>query len=360
MHGPVEVRAGGNAYARRYAIWMRELETLEGLTRLTEAQNIRDVDRALLRVTWNENIIAADSQGNIGYWHPGLHPLRPKGFDERLPFPGTGEAEWRGLLPRRRTPHVINPKQGYVFNWNNVPSAGWTNGDSEASERATGPFHRAGWLRRVVRELAARPTWEGARGVDLPRGHDRAAAAAVRAAAARGGRGLLRAARALIFDALLQVGRLVPPGRRSEHGRPGRGDLGAVQGRGRAASRSSGWPGRARASGRSTCSATTGSSHAFDIANGEAYALRTLDDAGLRAAADATFAKLAEKFGSEDVAKWRSPRRMYEVTRPGRRGVGRHPVLRPRDLGAGRRARARDAPDIEGAPSAGAPPLASR
>ncbi|HEV2061710.1 MAG TPA: penicillin acylase family protein, partial [Solirubrobacteraceae bacterium] len=164
VHGPVEVRAGNHAYARRYAIWMRELETLEGLTALTEAKTIRDVDRALLKVTWNENIIAADSQGNIGYWHPGLHPLRPKGFDERLPYPGTGEAEWRGLLPRRRTPHVINPRSGYVVNWNNVPSAGWTNGDAEASERASGPFHRVGWFRRVVRqELTTQPTWERAR-----------------------------------------------------------------------------------------------------------------------------------------------------------------------------------------------------
>ena len=39
------------------------------------------------QVTWNENVMAADSQGNIGYWHPGLHPLRPRGWDERLPVP---------------------------------------------------------------------------------------------------------------------------------------------------------------------------------------------------------------------------------------------------------------------------------
>jgi penicillin amidase len=73
-------------------------------------------------------VIATDDRGNVGYWHPGLHPLRPKNYDERLPYPGTGEAEWRGLLPRRKTPHAINPRQGYLMQWNNVPSLGWTSG----------------------------------------------------------------------------------------------------------------------------------------------------------------------------------------------------------------------------------------
>ena len=101
VHGPVEARAGDIAYARRYAIWGRELETLDGLAELNAARSVRDVDRAVRKVTWNENVMAADdSQGNIGFWHPGLLPLRPRGWDERLPFPGTGEAEWRGLLDR--------------------------------------------------------------------------------------------------------------------------------------------------------------------------------------------------------------------------------------------------------------------
>ena len=133
----MQVRANGVAYARRYAIWGRELETLVGLSALNDAKTVREADRAMLGVTWNENVIAVDDRGNIGYWHPGLHPLRPRGFDERLPYPGTGEAEWRGLLPRRRTPYAINPRQGYLFQWNNVPSLGWTNA------RLGG--HRARW-----------------------------------------------------------------------------------------------------------------------------------------------------------------------------------------------------------------------
>ena len=170
VHGPVQERAGGTAYARRYAIWGRELETLVGLSQLNDAKTVRQADAALQNVTWNENVMAADERGDIGFWHPGLHPLRPTGYDERLPYPGTGEAEWRGLLDRRKTPHVINPRQGYLFNWNNVPSEGWTAGDSEATERLAGPYHRSVFLRRLVARVAQKPSYAASRAIDRSSG----------------------------------------------------------------------------------------------------------------------------------------------------------------------------------------------
>ncbi len=68
----------------------------------------------------------------------------------------------------------------------------------------------------------------------------------------------------------------------------------------------------------------TGSSHAFDITNGEAFALRSLSPAGYRAAAASTFAVLAKRFGTEDVSRWREPRRMYDVAA---QGAGATPEL---------------------------------
>ena len=106
--------------------------------------------------------MAADSKGNIGYWHPGLVQQRPAKWDQRLPLPGTGEAEWPGLVPRSKLPSIINPKQGYLVNWNNIPSQGWTTGDGEATERVTGALHRVGWLDRQVRTLKRNPTFAGA------------------------------------------------------------------------------------------------------------------------------------------------------------------------------------------------------
>ena len=101
IHGPVQERVGNIAYARRYATWMRELGTLTGLADVDTASNIAEVNRAAAKLTWNENLMAADDRGNIGYWHPGLLPIRPKGWDERLPYPGDGRAEWSGFLPPR-------------------------------------------------------------------------------------------------------------------------------------------------------------------------------------------------------------------------------------------------------------------
>lgn len=109
VHGPVQALGEGRAFARRYNTWLCEIDTLVGLTMLGEARDIRGVNRALRHVTWNENVMAADDRGHIGYWHPGRLPLRPKRWDERLPFPGTGKAEWDGFLRFPQRPHVIDP-----------------------------------------------------------------------------------------------------------------------------------------------------------------------------------------------------------------------------------------------------------
>ena len=159
VHGPVQVTGDGVALARRYAIWGRELETIVGLSQLNDATSIAAVDRAMREVTWNENVIAADDRGSIGYWHPGLHPLRPQRWDERLPYPGDGRAEWTGLLPRSRTPSVIDPERGWLANWNNPPSAGWTNGDGPARERLSGSLHRVRILERLVAAVARNPSY---------------------------------------------------------------------------------------------------------------------------------------------------------------------------------------------------------
>lgn len=156
VHGPVQARAGRYAFARRYAIWGRELETFTALAGIADASNLRQVDRALLRTTWTENILAADDKGNIGFWHPGLYPLRNVRWDERLPFPGDGRAEWNGLLPRRKDPHVINPRgRNWLVNWNNVPAKGWSSGDAPAREQLRGPYHRVAMMQSFVAQAAA-------------------------------------------------------------------------------------------------------------------------------------------------------------------------------------------------------------
>ena len=315
VHGPVQERAGGTAYARRYAIWGRELETLVGLSALNDARTVRQADAALQGVTWNENVMAADENGDIGYWHPGLHPLRPTGFDERLPYPGTGEAEWRGLLDRRKTPYVINPRQGYLFNWNNVPSEGWTAGDSEATERLAGGYHRSRLLKLLVGRVARNPSYAASRAIDRTNGTtaQQRPFAGKRLAAARRGAGPGAAA---VLDTLLRWDGNYA--RTDERGTVPAGVATWEEFKDRAeAIALFSLTKRPPGPGTTSLAGKTGTSHMFDITNGEAFALRTLKPGALRLAAARTHAELVKRFGSGEPRSWREPRRMYDVTAQG-------------------------------------------
>ena len=166
VHGPVQARSRGTAWARRYAVWNRELDTLVGLAALNEAGTVRQAGRALARVSWNENTMVADDRGGIGWWHPGRLPIRPRRWDERLPLPGDGRAEWRGFLRPAQRPHVIDPARGWLVSWNNVPSTGWTTGDAPATVRTSGRLHRARFLSRLVADVAAAPSYDAIKAVD--------------------------------------------------------------------------------------------------------------------------------------------------------------------------------------------------
>lgn len=152
VHGPVIAvdEEAGVAYSQRYAIWNEEIGTLKGLMRFPLAESLEDFEAAIDMVTWNENATYADAEGNIAYWHPGLYPKRPRNFDERLPYPGTGEAEWEGLLTFEQMPHAINPEQGWLANWNSKPSVGWTSGDPHYGDRPWGQANRLDSLARVL------------------------------------------------------------------------------------------------------------------------------------------------------------------------------------------------------------------
>ncbi len=68
----------------------------------------------------SQNLIYADTAGNIGYQAPGRIPVRAKG-DGRWPVPGwTGDYEWKGFVPFDALPTVHNPVSGYIVTANNA------------------------------------------------------------------------------------------------------------------------------------------------------------------------------------------------------------------------------------------------
>jgi penicillin amidase len=129
LHGPVidfDVGAG-IAVSQKRVHWQREIETLLGFAKFGQARNLDEFKKAIDLIVTSHNFLYADEEGNIAYWQAGEVPRRPKGFDSRLPLPGTGEAEWRkGVLP---TPNSINPSRGWLTNWNNKPSVDFDNSD---------------------------------------------------------------------------------------------------------------------------------------------------------------------------------------------------------------------------------------
>ena len=93
--------------------------TIEALTRLGLAQNWDEFLAAGRKVVSPmQNIVYADTAGNIGLMAPARVPIRRKG-DGSMPQPGwTGEYDWAGFVPFDELPRVYNPASGIIVNAN--------------------------------------------------------------------------------------------------------------------------------------------------------------------------------------------------------------------------------------------------
>ena len=66
-----------------------------------------------------QNLLYADTAGNIGYQMPGRIPIRANG-DGTVPVPGWTDAyEWTGFIPRDQLPWSFNPDSGWIVTANN-------------------------------------------------------------------------------------------------------------------------------------------------------------------------------------------------------------------------------------------------
>jgi acyl-homoserine lactone acylase PvdQ len=285
---------------------------------INDARDVHDVDRAARKITANENFMAADDKGNIGFWHPGLFPLRPRGWDERLPYPGTGEAEWQGFLKPSRIPAVINPHQGWLANWNNLPAVGWTAGDGTARKRMDGQFFRVGWLMRLVREFAKAPSLPAMEGLIHRSG---TVAQQFPQATAR----LRKARKHASGDARKVLDTLLAwDGSYDRTGPDGKVDPGVATWQAflaqaeKLALEPFGDAAKYLAPDDAQAPLYGGYHHGtpyhyFDAPHGQSFALRTLKPAQLREAAANAFPTLGVRFNSADPKDWREPRRMYPI-----------------------------------------------
>ncbi len=88
------------------------VEAIIGINRATNYEEFAEA--AALWDIAPQNLVFADTEGNIAYHSTGSLPTRAKG-EGRYPVPGwTSEYEWTERVPFDRMPFLLNPPRGYV------------------------------------------------------------------------------------------------------------------------------------------------------------------------------------------------------------------------------------------------------
>jgi penicillin G amidase len=129
-HGPLlsdvdqrlqDVSAGrSNPGTAQYAValsWtaLQPGRSMDALLAIDQAQNFAEFrDAAALLSAPSQNLLYADTDGNVGYQLSGAVPLRRKGTGMK-PSPGWDEQyNWDGSIPFAKLPYVYNPPSGFL------------------------------------------------------------------------------------------------------------------------------------------------------------------------------------------------------------------------------------------------------
>ena len=120
-HGPV-VRETNGKWASIRLMQEPVQQLIQSFTR-TKAQNYKSYLQTMeLKANSSNNTIFADADGNIAYFQGNFIPKRDTSFDWTKPVDGSNPAtEWQGSLSTDETPHLLNPKSGWIYNSNNAP-----------------------------------------------------------------------------------------------------------------------------------------------------------------------------------------------------------------------------------------------
>ncbi len=123
-HGPVVREADGKWVSFR--IMQEPIKSLEQSYLRTKATDYKSYLKTMeLKANSSNNTIFADADGDIAYFHGNFIPRRDTSFDWTKPVDGANPAtEWKGLLSVDESPHLLNPKSGWLYNSNNWPWSG--------------------------------------------------------------------------------------------------------------------------------------------------------------------------------------------------------------------------------------------
>lgn len=111
-------RGDGYAVSLRWTA-LTPANTMDAVFELNAAQDFSQFRKAAADFAVPaQNLIYADTDGNIGYQAPGRIPVRGEG-DGRYPAPGWDPAyRWQGYIPQSALPWEKNPERGYIVTAN--------------------------------------------------------------------------------------------------------------------------------------------------------------------------------------------------------------------------------------------------
>jgi acyl-homoserine lactone acylase PvdQ len=172
-HGPVVALRDGKAYALKTA-YFEVVNGNEAWHHLNFAKDYRGaVDAMATQTMFPQNVMVADTEGNIYYQRTGRVPMRPDGYDWSRPVDGsTSATEWTGIHPASDHVQVLNPDTGYMQNCNIPPDAMLPDSPMQPDKYPGYLFSDRGYDRK---DEGVRGGWineRGARAIDLLRADD--------------------------------------------------------------------------------------------------------------------------------------------------------------------------------------------
>ena len=120
-HGPVVRKAGDKWVAIK--LMQRPIQQLEQSFLRTKTKDYKSYLKVMeMYANSSNNTIFADSDGDIAYFQGNYIPRRDNSFDFTKPVDGSNPAtDWHGILTINETPHLLDPKSGWIYNSNDAP-----------------------------------------------------------------------------------------------------------------------------------------------------------------------------------------------------------------------------------------------
>ena len=138
QHGPIIREEGGHWVSIR--LMQEPIKALTESFLRTKAKDYKSYRQVMeLKANSSNNTILADADGDIAYFHGNFIPRRNTKFDFTKPVDGSNpETDWQGLLSVDETPHLQNPKSGWLYNSNDAP---WSSAGPSSPQKEDFPAY---------------------------------------------------------------------------------------------------------------------------------------------------------------------------------------------------------------------------